>query len=236
MAETRKTVLFIVEGPSDKEALEKIFKKIYKNERSIEFKFTNGDISSDPDITNDNVVDKTYDIVNSFLTDKKLRKTDIFQVIQIFDMDGAFIPESAITQGNAKEFVYTDKGITYKDIEIVKNRNERKTRILNHLLETKEIRGLSYEMYFMSCNLDHALYGILNLDQDKKMEYADAFYERFLDKENMFIEFLKKDVVNGVPDSFPASWNYIKGGLHSVERHTNLHIYFIKHPKPDGLL
>ena len=54
MAETRKTVLFIVEGPSDKEALEKIFKKIYKNERSIEFKFTNGDISSDPAITNDN--------------------------------------------------------------------------------------------------------------------------------------------------------------------------------------
>lgn len=150
MAETRKTVLFIVEGPSDKEALEKIFKKIYKNERSIEFKFTNGDISSDPDITNDNVVDKIYDIVNSFLTDKKLRKTDIFQVIQIFDMDGAFIPESAITHGNAKEFVYTDTGITYKGIEKVKSRNERKTSILNHLLETKEIRGLSYEMYFMS--------------------------------------------------------------------------------------
>ncbi len=31
MSELRKTVLFIVEGPSDKTALEKIFKKIYKS-------------------------------------------------------------------------------------------------------------------------------------------------------------------------------------------------------------
>ena len=45
MGEERKTVLFIVEGPSDKSALEKIFKKIYKRNRNIDFKFTDGDIS-----------------------------------------------------------------------------------------------------------------------------------------------------------------------------------------------
>ena len=51
MRETRKTVLFIVEGASDKSALEKIFKRIYRKDRTIEFRFTDGDISSNPDIT-----------------------------------------------------------------------------------------------------------------------------------------------------------------------------------------
>lgn len=76
----------------------------------------------------------------------------------------------------------------------------------------------------------------VNLDKDLKQDYADVFYEKFIGKERLFIEFLKKDVVNGVPDSFPASWNYIKQELHSLERHTNLHIYFSRYPLPDGLL
>lgn len=38
------------------------------------------------------------------------------------------------------------------------------------------------------------------------------------------------ELVNGVPESFPLSWRYIKGGLHSLERHTNLNIYFKENP------
>ena len=68
----------------------------------------------------------------------------------------------------------------------------------------------------------------------KLQEYTDAFYEKFIGKEKMFIDFLDAEVVNGVPNSFPASWSYIKNDLHSLERHTNLHIFFLNHPRPDG--
>ena len=54
--------------------------------------------------------------------------------------------------------------------------------------------------------------------------------------EYLFPAFLESDVVNEVPDNMSASWRYIKEGLHSLERHTNLHIYFKTHPNPDGLL
>lgn len=37
MAKEKKTVIFIVEGPSDKAALESIFKKIYKRNKEIDF-------------------------------------------------------------------------------------------------------------------------------------------------------------------------------------------------------
>lgn len=236
MGEARKTVLFIVEGPSDKTALEKIFKKIYRYDRGIEFKFTDGDISSNPDITVENVETRLYGIVDSFLKDKKLKKSDIYQVVQIFDMDGAYIPDDAITVGQTASFEYSLMGIRCKDVQRVIERNIRKREIMNCLLTKTDINGLPYEMYFMSCNLDHALYNELNLDKDKKQDYADAFYEKFIGKEERFIDFLKIDVVNGVPSSFPASWKYIKEELHSLERHTNLHIYFLIHPRPEGLL
>ena len=56
-------------------------------------------------------------------------------------------------------------------------------------------------MYFMSCNLDHALYNEINLDKNLKQEYADEFYEKFIGKEYLFPAFLESDVVNGVPDN-----------------------------------
>ncbi len=236
MAEARKTVLFVVEGSSDKSALEKIFKTIYKRDRNIEFKFTEGDISSDPEVTKENVEDKIYKIVDEFIKDKKLKKSDIYQIVQIFDTDGTYIPESAITTGDTYSFTYSATGIRCKDPSKIVERNKKKSEIMDLLLTKNEIKGIPYEMYFMSCNLDHALYDVINLDKDKKQEYADAFYERFLGKEYKFIDFLKTDVVNGTPDTLISSWRYIKQDLHSVERHTNLHVYFIIHPRPDGLL
>lgn len=236
MAEEKKTILFIVEGKSDKSALEKIFKAIYKRNRNIEFKFAKGDISSDLTTTKSNVEDRIYEIVVGFMKDKKLNKSDIYQIIQIFDMDGAYIPETAIGAGTEHDFVYTTTNILCKDAERVKCRNYQKRAVMDHLLTVREIRGIAYEMYFMSCNLDHALYDVMNLDENLKQNYADQFYEKFIGKEWLFIDFLNTDVVNGVPDTMTGSWSYIKEALHSLERHTNLHIYFTLHPLPDGLL
>lgn len=233
--EQKKTVLFIVEGPSDKSALEKIFKVIYKGNRNIDFRFTSGDISSDTSVTVTNVSDKIYDFVDEFLKDRKLKKSDIYQIVQIFDMDGAYVPKESVIEGDNSEIIYSTTNIRCKNIQKVKKRNELKKTVMNYLLSQREIRGIPYEMYFMSCNLDHALYDEMNLAENLKQKYADSFYERFIGKEKLFIDFLKSEVVNGVPDSFPASWSYIKSDLHSLERHTNLHIYFIKNPRPDGL-
>ena len=49
-----KAVIFVVEGKTDKTALENIFKKIYRH-RDIQFEFTRGDITSDENITEEKV-------------------------------------------------------------------------------------------------------------------------------------------------------------------------------------
>ncbi len=225
----RKTVFFIVEGNTDKTALEKIFKAIYKH-RDIRFEFTNGDVTSDDLIDKTNVCEILYKKVKRYMDDNKLKKTDIWKIVQIFDMDGAYIPETAVVKGESSKFVYSTTSIACKDQEKVKSRNSKKREMMDYLLSLADINGISYQCYFMSSNLDHALYNQQNLSDEDKKKYADAFYEKFLGVEKYFIDFLKFDAVNGVPDSFPASWRYIKEDLRSLERHTNLHIYFLENP------
>ncbi|MBS6642605.1 MAG: hypothetical protein KH366_03395 [Clostridiaceae bacterium] len=229
MARSRPTVLFLVEGNSDRTALKKIFQKLYKS-KEINFEVTDGDITSDETITVQNVEDKIYKIVKKFMDDKKLSKRDILQIVQIFDMDGTFIENKYIEDGEDARFEYTLVSIKCKYPQRVADRNKRKCEIMNHLLNVQDIKGMIYDKYFMSCNLDHALYNEQNLSDDLKQEYADEFYSIFKDAPRAFIEFLKEEVVNGVPLSYPQSWRYIKEGLHSLERHTNLNIYFDKNP------
>ena len=84
MAKEKKTIIFIVEGSSDKAALENIFKKIYRRNKEIDFGFTNGDITSDPTVTIANVENRIYEAVQEVIKDKKLKNSDV--TIYINDM------------------------------------------------------------------------------------------------------------------------------------------------------
>lgn len=160
----------------------------------------------------------------------KLGKQDIYQIVQIFDMDGAYVPKEAIITGNSEAFVYTATNIECKYTQRVEKRNAQKRDKLDYLLSLNDIKGIPYEKYFLSSNLEHALYNVQNLDDEKKRLYAIKFCEKFINKEKAFIPFLENFVVNGVPDNLSASWKYIKKESHSLERHTNLHIYFRNNP------
>lgn len=226
---TNKAVIFIVEGATDKKALENIFKKIYRYKK-IHFEFTHGDITSDENIQKDNVEAEIYKFVDKYRKDKKLRLSDIWQIVQIFDMDGAYIDDSKIIKGNSNEIRYSTENISCKDIQKVKDRNTHKRELMNYLLTCDSIKGIAYRCYYLSSNLDHALYNQFNLSDELKSRYSQAFYKFFMGKESLFIDFLEMEVVNGVPESFPASWKYIREELHSLQRHTNLNIYFKENP------
>lgn len=224
-----KAVVFIVEGATDKKALENIFKKIYRN-KEIHYEFTHGDITSDENIDETNVETEIYNYVDKYRKDKKLKISDIWQIVQIFDMDGAYIDDSCIEQGDSSEFVYSEETIRCKNVQRVIERNRKKRKLMDYLLSLNEIKGISYRCFFLSSNLDHALYNKINLTDEEKTKYADAFYEKFMGREQLFIPFLDMEVVNGVPESYPSSWRYIKSDLNSLHRHTNLNIYFKENP------
>ena len=82
MAKEKKTIIFIVEGSSDKAALENIFKKIYRRNKEIDFGFTNGDITSDPTVTIANVENRIYETVQEVIKDKKLKNRMLYKLFK----------------------------------------------------------------------------------------------------------------------------------------------------------
>ena len=164
------------------------------------------------------------------MKDKKLKKSDIWSIVQIFDTDGAYAPDTAAVCGETNDLLYSTTQISCSNVQKILDRNYRKKELMDYLLSINEIRGIPYTWYYMSSNLDHSLYNQQNLGKEQKGAFADAFYSEFRGKEKLFIDFLEEEAVNGVPDSFPASWRYIREDLHSLERHTNLHLYFKNNP------
>ena len=73
----------------------------------------------------------------------------------------------------------------------------------------------------MSCNLDHALYGTLNLTDDEKESQALAFALRYRDNIPEFRNFITNSNFS-VMCPYKESWNFIKEDIESLKRHTNL--------------
>ena len=144
----------------------------------------------------------------------KLKKSNVFQIIQIFDTDGTYIDESHIMEGDTEECVYSETEIFCKYPERVKARNIHKKELMNFLLGEKEIENIPYECYFMSCNLDHVLYNKNNLTDAEKEKYADKFQQMFIGKEERFIPYIKNLATKDMPKSHPGSWRYIKEERH----------------------
>lgn len=224
----RKVYVFILEGPSDDNALSGLLKKLYRN-RTIYPIIMYGDITSDLDIDNSKIVQLIADKIRIRLKEDKIRNSDVINIFQICDMDGAFIPDKAIVQGDVKGFHYSTTSITVRNAHEAIERNDHKREAIDILLNTTKILGIPYKVFFMSCNLDHVLYDIQNLEDELKTDKADEFYEKYQDCPEQFVNYLNS-VAFGVPKSYLDSWEYIKQGCNSLERHNNLFICFKDYP------
>lgn len=107
----------------------------------------------------------------------------------------------------------------------IENRNQRKRECLNRLSSASRIWGVPYQIYYMSCNLDHALYGKLNSTDDEKEADAFAFAKKYRDDIPGFMKLISESDFS-VAGNYPQSWQYIREGLHSLERHTNFGLCF----------
>lgn len=221
----KKVILFLVEGASDLTSLE--FIDNINTDETIKFQITSGDVTSKLNITPQNCREEINKILLSFLERSKLRKTDIIKIIHILDIDGVYIPEiNIIEDKNIKKFLYTINGIVAPSKENVQKRNESKKQIVEKLLVTSKINSIPYEMYYMSCNLEHVLHDKLeDISEDEKKELANKFADRFYEKEIEFIDFINNKDFKVLGD-YKATWDFIKKDLNSVNRYSNFWLFF----------
>ena len=163
----KKIVFVIVEGPSDEEALGVLLNRIYGS-RVVYVQVMHCDITTELDVNAGNVVAKIGDVVKQY-AGRAFKPGDFSRIIHITDTDGAFIPDDAVVEDDAAvKPIYSATDIRTQRKSGIENRNQRKRECLNRLSSASRIWGVPYQIYYMSCNLDHTLYGKLNSTDDEK--------------------------------------------------------------------
>lgn len=221
----RKVILLIVEGPSDQMALGSVLTRLF-DPTMILIKVYHGDITSAIENNPGNIVGKVQAVVRSVAEEGRLRQSDFLKIIQITDTDGTFIPdESVIYDRQHLNPFYTKETIQCLKKDEIIERNHRKQANLIRLSQRKVIWKIPYEIYYMSCNLDHVLYNIVNSTDDEKEKHSYEFAMKYRENPDQFLKLINSDGM--CPGrSYVESWEKIRENIESLQRHTNLGLCF----------
>lgn len=222
----KKIVFVIVEGPSDAEALGVILNRIYDN-KTVFVHIMHKDITAEYRTLPNNIISKIGDEVRGYAKSNHFSKNDFKEIIHIVDMDGAYIPSSSIIEdSSALKPIYSLKDIRTCNKHNIEQRNHNKSLNINRICSYNDkIWGVAYRVFYMSCNLDHALYNKLNSNDEEKENDSYLFAVKYKDDISGFLDFITNSdfsVVNG----YKESWDFIKQDHNSLKRFTNLGLCF----------
>ena len=163
----KKIVFVIVEGPSDEEALGVLLSR-YFDSNVVHVHVMHCDITTELDTVPSNVVAKIGSLVKGY-AGRVFKSGDFSQIIHITDTDGAFVPNDVVVEDfEAAKTIYSVTEIRTQRKAGLEDRNRRKKENLNRLSSTSKVWNIPYQIFYMSCNLDHALYGKLNSADEEK--------------------------------------------------------------------
>lgn len=229
----RKFILFIVEGTNDKREIDALLHTSYfaeyREKYEPQFWPKGGDLTASVGVTVKNVQQKLNDIVMDFRRNgvpfSNIKVQDIQEVVQIVDLDGTFIPLENIIRGDSSKFLYTDENIITANVDGARGRNKKKAEILNKLVEIQQIGNIPYSAYFVSCNMDHLLFGKRALSPKDKNTFAFQFQIMCQEDPEKLRESVFKPGI-ATKEDYTNSWNTIKNGCQSLQRHTNINLFF----------
>lgn len=243
----KKIVLFLVEGKSEQNALQVIIPKLYAQvDESIEVLSAmeeredgdnpGGDITSMFGVTPENIERKIDELFfHPFFLETGLYPKDISEVIHLVDTDGAYIDDSHIRQDESlpeHKIVYKDDGIYTLNADSIVKRNIRKRANLNHLILLESIKARSktipYSVYYFSSNLDHYIHNDANLDDREKISRAQDYSISCSENIPYFVRSFLNDQCAARDMTYQDSWNFIREGMNSVQRHTNVNLLIEK--------
>ena len=224
IVQSKKVILFIVEGATEEISLSRIIKKISENKK-IYFHVVNSDITSEITSNIANIIKKINDEIKKSINKKYFKKSDIVQIIHIVDMDGAYVEPENVIYYNIEKTKYCLDCIKTKNVKNIINRNNCKSEILNRLSSTKTINSIPYKVYFFSTNLEHVLHNVQNATREEKNILAQNFEDKFYNNPIKFIEFINNKKF-ALDKEYEETWNFIKQGNNSLHRYTNFHLYF----------
>lgn len=221
----KKVVLVIVEGPTDQTALEVSLENVYSKDNVMVMP-VHGDLTTRPGVTASNAVSTVYEFVKDEIANRYIALEDLKCIVHVMDTDGAFVADGVIrTDENAVRPVYGLTEIATRDPYGIMLRNKQKSEVMRRLSMESKVKDVPYAAYYMSCNLEHVLHNKLNCSDEEKESLAMNFALKYEHDNAGFIDFITNSVFS-VKGTHKQSWKFIRQGLESLNRHTNLGLAF----------
>ena len=229
--ETRKYVLFIVEGKNDQTEIQAMLRAYcaenFKNKYADTYLPYHGDITFTE--SEKTIVKKLNDLVLAWRRGEKpirpfcpVLPSDVAKIVHVIDLDGTFIPEDCVVLGDVGNVEYTEDSIRYMDRDFIIGRNRKKARAIRKLLTIKAVDNVPYDVFFMSCNMDHVLFDTRNPMSKAKGFNARTFASRCKKPEDLANSIFSESVCSN--DSLTESWEFIQKDCNSLNRHTNFNL------------
>lgn len=225
MSKIKKLVLFLVEGITDKVALEAIVSNLF-DFSTTDIKITYGDITYKDHVTSQTVVEEVGNLITDFIKNEHYLPEDILRIIHIIDTDGAFIPKNNIIQSDDGNLVYDAEFIKCKNVEYFEKRNNKKLALIQRLVGKRKIANIPYQLYFFSRNMEHVFHDVSEeLTDAEKMKLADLFTDTYCDDTNEFLKLLNDPKI-AVQGTYSDTWKFIFKDTNSLKRYSNFHLAF----------
>ncbi len=228
---SKKFILFIVEGRNDETEMDAILKT--PRFKQLSEKYTFKFIRAKNDITASAKVKSAQGELTKYVQDFRMKSgpwrgikvDEIHEVVQLVDLDGAFIPPDHIFRGENSWFEYSDEGITTKNVDGARGRNKKKAESLNKLaFNVKKIDNIPYSIYYVSCNMDHVLFNQRSLTPDQKNDKAKIFWFHCKEHPEVLDETIFKEGI-ATKENYEQSWEEMQQGNESLMRHTNMNLF-----------
>ncbi len=217
---TKKVILFIVEGFTDKQSLGLVLSRLIDT-NEVMFHVVAGDITAAYKAEK-----KISEQIKSFLSRTHFKKSDILRIVQLIDTDGAFIDPSKVRYAKIKRMRYFDDHVETPTPEAIIRRNELKRDSVQELSHQNYVSGIPYSIYYFSVNIEHVLHGVRGgLESADKVRLSREFIDRFAARPEDFVKFMRSDEV-AAPGDYIDSWDHIFKDDNSLMRNSNFRLFF----------
>lgn len=219
----KKIVFVIVEGPSDEEALGVILSRYFcDDEVYVEIMYS--DVTTKKGITSTNILKEIANVVKEYAERNHFKPLHFKRIIHIVDTDGAFCSEDAIIEDlSVNNFMYYETEIRTSNKENAILRNEQKSQNLRKISRTESIWNIPYNVYYMSCNIEHVLFNKMNCLDEEKEILSYKFAMKYKNNISEFISFISNSSFS-IKEDYLSSWKFIESNNNSLKRYTNFPI------------
>lgn len=229
----KKIIVALVEGDTDEALLNTLIP-----ETELDYKFQIYVVRCDlfSNYSTKSIKSRIGDFIKKEVLNKyKLKKSDIYSIIQMTDIDAIYLNDSKILldQNSSDNIVYKLENIvvnTKEKRKLIIDRNKTKSSNINQVIKTK-ILQIDYLLFFCSCNLEHVVFDRLNVTQEEK---DILIYDYIDDAKPEEVEDLLESVAlqkreSNFQLSFEKSWHKMKNADTNI-RNTNINLlkdYFL---------